>query len=264
MPAPTRSAPSAGRPELLTDATSAVLIIKRYHLLRVHKSVAVAVYLKKPAMLRFEPMAVDKIKHTKPASQRTFLDELEPIPYEITEEELAAMDPRMKKILFGIEEEPAPDEGAGHQKVPEKKKTVKKKSKAKALPKQKKAPRPEKKPPPPKPAFDPASVADFEPVDRHTVTMIFASADGDEELEDIVSSIEDRRETVHKGRRWLAVRFDSDSAVQLQQLNEKLGKREDVHVLVDGRRVPFGRSLWLPLMYIFTAGRTEQETTDEG
>ena len=49
-------------------------------------------------------MAVDRIKHTKPASERTFLDELEPIPYEITEEELAAMDPRMKRILFGIEE----------------------------------------------------------------------------------------------------------------------------------------------------------------
>lgn len=54
-------------------------------------------------------MVVDRIKHTKPASQRTFLDELEPIPYEITEEELASMDPRMKKILFGIEEESVED-----------------------------------------------------------------------------------------------------------------------------------------------------------
>jgi hypothetical protein len=51
-------------------------------------------------------MAVDKIKHTKPASKRTFLDELEPIPYEVTEEEIKAMDPRMREILFGYSELP--------------------------------------------------------------------------------------------------------------------------------------------------------------
>jgi len=55
-------------------------------------------------------MAVDRIRHTKPASQRSFLDELEPIPYEITAEELASMDPRMRRILFGHEE---PEPGAG-------------------------------------------------------------------------------------------------------------------------------------------------------
>lgn len=51
-------------------------------------------------------MSVDRIKHTKPASRRTFLDELEPIPYEITREEIAAMDPRMRKVLFGSSEVP--------------------------------------------------------------------------------------------------------------------------------------------------------------
>jgi hypothetical protein len=55
-------------------------------------------------------MGVDRIKHTKPASKRTFLDELEPIPYEITVEEIRAMDPDMREILFGYREMPESNE----------------------------------------------------------------------------------------------------------------------------------------------------------
>lgn len=55
-------------------------------------------------------MGVDRIKHNKPASKRTFLDELEPIPYEITEEEIRQMDPHMREVLFGYRDLPQEEE----------------------------------------------------------------------------------------------------------------------------------------------------------
>jgi len=64
-------------------------------------------------------MGVDRIRHTKPASKRTFLDELEPIPYEITWEEMAEMSPRMREVLFGspdLPPKPDSDEDADESK----------------------------------------------------------------------------------------------------------------------------------------------------
>jgi hypothetical protein len=192
-------------------------------------------------------VAVDRIKHTKPASQRTFLDELEPIPYEITEEELASMDPKMKKVLFGIEErDESIAEKADEVSAPE---TAELAAEAEESPEAAPAePREE-----PREIFDPATVADFPPREGHTITVIFPPREGFEEAENAARAAAEHRETEVAGRLWFAARFGASEAVGLKQLNEQLGGREDVTVLVDGKRPPFGRTLWLPLMYIFTA-----------
>ena len=198
-------------------------------------------------------MVIDRIKHTKPASERTFLDELEPIPYEITEEELAKMDPRMRKILFGYEEGGAEAEGT---EAPEEETPPQSEAAKEEVAKAEEAESPEPVEEEPEP-FDPTPVADFPPAEGRTITLIFAAGEGDEEAEALARAAAEHREAELEGRRWHAVRYAAAGAGELKQLNELLGEREDVVVLVDGKRPPYGRSLWLPLMYIFTAASEE-------
>jgi len=193
-------------------------------------------------------VAVDRIKHTKPASQRTFLDELEPIPYEITEEELASMDPKMKKVLFGIEEQEEPEEELLEE-TPAGVDSAEAEAKEKPA---ESAPEPE-----PQEVFDPATIADFPPREGHSITVIFPQLEGFEEAESAVGTVAEHRIEEIGGRLWLAARYGAAEAVELKRLNELLGQRDDAVVLVDGKRPPFGRTLWLPLMYIFTASAEE-------
>ena len=202
-------------------------------------------------------MAIDRIKHNKPASERTFLDELEPIPYEITEEELARMDPRMRKILFGHEESGAEAEEpeAPEEDTPPQAEAAKGEGEA-AKTEGAEPPVPVEEEPEP---FDPTPVADFPPAEWSTITLIFAAGEGggDDEAEALARAAAEHREAELGGRRWHAVRYAAAGAGELKRLNELLGERDDVVVLVDGKRPPFGRSLWLPLMYIFTAAGEE-------
>ena len=197
-------------------------------------------------------MAVDRIKHTKPASERTFLDELEPIPYEITEEELASMDPKMKKILFGIEEPPERPEIVEAEETGE---TVEEPAaaaevQAREQPETQEAAREETEQ-----EFDPRIVADFPPTDRFTITLVFPVGAGEEKADELARGAPEYKEVVIGGRRWHAARFYREQATRLKALDENLDvKREDVYVLVNGKRAPFGRALWLKMMYIFTAG----------
>jgi len=204
-------------------------------------------------------MAIDRIKHTKPASERTFLDELEPIPYEITEEELAKMDPRMRKILFGYEEggaEAEEPEATEEETPPQAEAAKAKREREVAKAEDAEPPVPVEEEPEP---FDPTPVADFPPAEGSTITLIFAAGEGggDDEAEALARAAAEHREAELGGRRWHAVRYAAAGAGELKRLNELLGEREDVVVLVDGKRPPFGRSLWLPLMYIFTAAGEE-------
>jgi hypothetical protein len=183
-------------------------------------------------------MAVDRIKHTKPASQRTFLDELEPIPYEITEEELSSMDPRMKKVLFGIgeQEEEAPEPEA---------------EEAAEVAGESVEDKPEIEKAELEESFDPVSVADFPQREGRSVTVIFPVLEGFEEAENVARAAAEHREVEAEGQTWHAARFGMAEAAELKHLNELLGEREDVVVLVNGLRPPYARSLWLPMMYIF-------------
>ena len=45
--------------------------------------------------------------------------------------------------------------------------------------------------------------------------------------------------------------FDSASAGVLHQLFDLVGSRPGTEVLVDGRRVPYAREIWLPLFWLF-------------
>lgn len=201
-------------------------------------------------------MAVDRIKYTKPASKRTFLDELEPIPYEITEEELASMDPRMKRILFGIAEpaaEPAREAGAEAHETPaaaeEQEKTTDESESQSALtfePEQ----AAEKE-------IDYSALVNFPPAPNPHIAVVFPVEDGEDELEGLARAAEDHNEMEIDGRRWHAVRFLPPQSDRLEKINQLVGTRADVITLVNGKRVPFGRNLWLPLMYIFTAGMHE-------
>lgn len=200
-------------------------------------------------------MAVDRIKYTKPASKRTFLDELEPIPYEITEEELASMDPRMKRILFGIEEpaeEPARTETQAPK--PEVEEAVPEKAVAESDPQSSLTFEPAQ---PAGKEIDYSGLVDFPPAPNPHITVVFPVEDGEEELESLARAAEDHREEGIEGRRWHSVRFSPSRADRLEKINQLVGTRADVVTLVNGKRVPFGRNLWLPLMYIFTAGMHE-------
>jgi len=44
-------------------------------------------------------------------------------------------------------------------------------------------------------------------------------------------------------------RFYPENALELRNLFEIVGRYDECHVLVDDRAVPFGRELWLPLMW---------------
>ena len=192
-------------------------------------------------------MVVDRIKHNKPASQRTFLDELEPIPYEITEEELASMDPRMKKILFGIEEPAEPPEEPQVTSEPE---PVEKEPEPETAGPQEK--------PEPEEVFDPATIADFPQVDRHNITVIFPVREGDETAEELARTAPEHIEVEREGKRWHAARFGREHADELKALDEELDvRRDDIVVLVNGKKAAYGRGLWLKMMYIFTAAKAD-------
>jgi hypothetical protein len=214
-----------------------------------------------------EAMAVDRIKHTKPASRRTFLDELEPIPYEISEEELARMDPRMREILFGIKEDDSvaedisaaePDEeiaGDDTEELTEDTEIIEEDVSPPEEPEEKEEQVSETE----EDTFDYYKLAEF-PDDVHpSVTLIFHAENSEEEIINLAKSGSAYRAETVGDRTWHAARFGRAEAEPLRALNALLGDRQDMLVMFNGRRVPFGRSLWLPMMYIFTSAEKEKQ-----
>jgi len=59
------------------------------------------------------------------------------------------------------------------------------------------------------------------------------------------------RETGTDGRRVHHAAFDSAGAGTLHELFEIVGGRPGTEVLVDGRKVPYAREIWLPLFWLF-------------
>ena len=209
-------------------------------------------------------MAVDRIKHTKPASKRTFLDELEPIPYEITEEELANMDPRMKKILFGIKEEEDAGEisvaGAAEEATTEEdwyedvEEEVVDEEVEEPVEEEPDVdviyvefdPEPEPQP------FDYASLADDLPeMENPNVTFIFQAERNERDLIELAQKADDYKREEVEGKFWHVCRFSKKNPDVLRKLNRDVGDREGAVALFNGKKTAYGRNLWLPLMYIF-------------
>ena len=59
------------------------------------------------------------------------------------------------------------------------------------------------------------------------------------------------RETGEASRLVHHAAFDSASAGLMHQLFELVGGHPGTEVLVDGRRVPYAREIWLPLFWLF-------------
>jgi hypothetical protein len=59
------------------------------------------------------------------------------------------------------------------------------------------------------------------------------------------------RETAEGGRTVHHASFASSEAGLLHELFEVVGGRPGTEVLVDGRRVPYAREIWLPLFWLF-------------
>ena len=193
-------------------------------------------------------MAVDKIKHTKPASQRTFLDELEPIPYTISDEEIAAMDPRMQEVLFGIK--PVEKEDKPYTPPPIPQEVEEPEAEEVVAAPEPKADEVEKEE-----RFDYLSLGQFGEAEKPHITLIFPAEEGEKELLEIVRSIEANRTQEVEGRLWHAVRFNRHDVEKLKRVNEFLGNRPDVYTLVNGKRTPYARTMDLVMMYIFSAGK---------
>ena len=59
------------------------------------------------------------------------------------------------------------------------------------------------------------------------------------------------RETREHGRIVHHAAFESASAGALHELFDLVGSRAGTEILVDGRRVPYAREIWLPLFWLF-------------
>jgi hypothetical protein len=64
----------------------------------------------------------------------------------------------------------------------------------------------------------------------------------------VYSETQEGRRTLHYAA------FDSHGARTLARLYEIVGPIHTTEVLVDGKRVPYARELWLPLFWIFVKG----------
>jgi hypothetical protein len=63
-----------------------------------------------------------------------------------------------------------------------------------------------------------------------------------------------RETTPPGGRPRHQAGFDAASARVLRDLFDLVGQRPGTEVLVDGKRLPYGHEIWLPLMWIFVGG----------
>ena len=206
-------------------------------------------------------MAIDRIRHNKPVSKRSFLDELEPIPYEITQEEIKKMDPRMRAILFGIEEVeedadedvqelldrideqqyeeidiPDPEKQATSEAVEQTEEEIE--DPVEVAAKQ-----------------DIMDIIDLPEQPGPHITLVVRSHENLPALDDFYKNILAYSQYDFEGVHWLALRFGKDQAEELREINNILSN-EDVQYMYNGKRVPFGKSLWSPLMNVFTAGNT--------
>jgi hypothetical protein len=59
------------------------------------------------------------------------------------------------------------------------------------------------------------------------------------------------REEERQGLRLHHAAFETTEAALLRDLFRRVGERPGTEVLVDGKRVPYARELWLPLFWIF-------------
>lgn len=193
-------------------------------------------------------MAVDKIKHNKPASRRTFLDELEPIPYTITPGEIAAMTPRMQEILFGIKPVDKKEKPYSPPPIPEDVEEPELHLEEDAVSVETPAPETEEE-------FDYLRLATFADAPSPHITLIFPAEEEEKDLVDTVRSLADYKGERIEGRLWHAARFFRNDSEKLKRINEYLQNREGIFTLMNGKRTRLGRSLYLPLMYIFSAGK---------
>ncbi len=85
------------------------------------------------------------------------------------------------------------------------------------------------------------------------ISLVFDAfeTEGYARARDLARGAEVHQETVtSQGIRHLAG-FDTTRAGDLRALFEIVGSRPGTDVLVDGRRVPYARELWLPLFWLF-------------
>jgi len=62
------------------------------------------------------------------------------------------------------------------------------------------------------------------------------------------------RETRERGALVHHAAFEAAGAGLLRELFHAVGERPGTEVLVDGRKVPYAREVWLPLFWIFVGG----------
>jgi hypothetical protein len=62
------------------------------------------------------------------------------------------------------------------------------------------------------------------------------------------------RETRDQGGLVHHAAFEAEAAKTLRDLFDIVGPRPGTEVLVDGKKAPYARELWLPLFWVFVAG----------
>ena len=93
----------------------------------------------------------------------------------------------------------------------------------------------------------------FGPEDRpFSITLSFPVFEGDdyERAVGLAQAAPEYRAVGEGTRLRHRARFYPDDALQLRDLFQIVGKHDECQVLIDDRPVPFGRELWLPLMWL--------------
>ncbi len=51
--------------------------------------------------------------------------------------------------------------------------------------------------------------------------------------------------------KWHYVRFEKNQVKEMKEFFDIVQKVEEVEVLIEGKRIPYGRDLWLPLFWFY-------------
>lgn len=80
------------------------------------------------------------------------------------------------------------------------------------------------------------------------------SGDGCERALALARGASAYREIAERGRRRHRAEFETSRANDLRDLVTLVGARPGTDVLVEGRKAPYARELWLPLFFLFVKG----------
>jgi hypothetical protein len=86
------------------------------------------------------------------------------------------------------------------------------------------------------------------------IDLVFEASEADSAALDLARGAATYRQIAAGERTLHRAGFGSGEAAAAHELFALIGQRPGTEVLVDGRKVPYARELWLPLFWLFVSG----------